>query len=116
MSQDGVSLPGRLDTPGHLDRPPTARAGALPRLGARTAPAAKWAIRRTTQASQRRWVRSAAMDARHIRRLGLVIHPRREVAGVVDALASWSDAHEVELVQLRAPGQDRHFVPAGDPA
>jgi NAD+ kinase len=56
------------------------------------------------------------MDARLIQRLGLVIHPRREVAVAVDALVAWGDAHGVELVQVPAPGQKRHFVPAGDPA
>ncbi len=37
-------MPGRRDTPGHLDRPP-AEAGALPRLGSEEH-ATEWAIRR----------------------------------------------------------------------
>ena len=40
-------MPGRRDTPGHLDGPP-AEAGALPRLGSEE-PAAEWAIRRTAK-------------------------------------------------------------------
>jgi NAD+ kinase len=56
------------------------------------------------------------MDARRTQRLGLVIHPRREVASAVDALVAWGDTHGVELVQVPAPGQKRLFVEAGDPA
>jgi NAD+ kinase len=56
------------------------------------------------------------MDARRLQRLGLVIHPRRDVAGAFDALAAWSEAHGVDVVQVSAPGQDRHLAPPGDPA
>jgi NAD+ kinase len=56
------------------------------------------------------------MDARRLQRLGLVIHPRRDVAGAFDALAAWSEAQGVEVVQVSAPGQDRHLAPPGDPA
>jgi len=41
-------MPGRRDTPGHLDRPPTLKAGALPRLGSEE-PVTEWAIRRITK-------------------------------------------------------------------
>lgn len=56
------------------------------------------------------------MDARRLQRLGLVIHPRRDVAGAFDALAAWSEAEGVDVVQVSAPGQDRHLAPPGDPA
>ena len=51
-----------------------------------------------------------------MQRFGLVVHPRREIAPAFEALAAWSAAHDVELVQVPAPGQDRHMVPPGDPA
>jgi len=41
-------MPGRRDTPGHRDWPPT-EVGALPRLS--FGPMAEWAIRRMTKAS-----------------------------------------------------------------
>jgi NAD+ kinase len=56
------------------------------------------------------------MDARRLQRLGLVIHPRRAVAGAFEAIAAWGESHGVEVVEVPAPGQDRHFAPPGDPA
>src|SRR5919109_367344 len=57
-----LCLPGRHDTPDHRDRPPAARAGAWPRLGARGLRAVEWAIRRMSQISGRRasWIWSDA--------------------------------------------------------
>src|ERR671923_1715297 len=57
-----LCLPGRHDTPDHRDRPPAARAGAWPRLGARGLHAVEWAIRRMSQISGRRasWIWSDA--------------------------------------------------------
>jgi NAD+ kinase len=56
------------------------------------------------------------MDARRMHRLGLVVHPRREIAGALDALDAWSDARGVEVVQAPAAGQERRVAPPGDPA
>jgi NAD+ kinase len=56
------------------------------------------------------------MDARRLQRLGLVIHPRRDVAGAFEAITAWGDAHGVDVVEVPAPGQDRHFAPPGNPA
>jgi NAD+ kinase len=56
------------------------------------------------------------MDARRMQRLGLVIHPRREIASALDALDAWSVAHGVEVVQAPAAGQERRVAPPGDPA
>ena len=86
-------------------------AGALPRLGARRLPSAKWAIRRTPEATNVR-----RMESRPIRRIGLVVHPRREIGDALDALTAWCDAHGAELVQVPAQGQEREIAEPGDPA
>jgi NAD+ kinase len=49
-----------------------------------------------------------------MRRLGLVVHPRREIGIALAALQGWSDAHGV--VQAPASGQGRSVAPPGDPA
>ena len=56
------------------------------------------------------------MDGRRMRRLGLVVHPRREIDNALASLRSWSDAHGVELVQVPATGQDRDVAAPGDAA
>jgi NAD+ kinase len=56
------------------------------------------------------------MDARRLQRLGLVVHPQREIAAAVRAVEGWSAAHGVELVQVPAAGQERRVAPPGDPA
>ena len=86
-------------------------AGALPRLGARRLPSAKWAIRRTPEATNVR-----RMESRRIRRIGLVVHPRREIGDALDALTAWCEAHGAELVQVPAQGQEREIAEPGDPA
>src|SRR5919107_6408248 len=48
-------------------------------------------------------------------RLGLVIHPRRDIAGALRPLEQWSDAHGAEIVQVPAAGQTRRIAPAADP-
>jgi len=56
------------------------------------------------------------MDGRRMRRLGLVVHPRREIASALDTLQDWSDARGVEVVQVPAAGQERRVAEPGDPA
>jgi NAD+ kinase len=48
-------------------------------------------------------------------RLGVVIHPRRDIASALAALREWSQAHDVEVVQVPAAGQARRVAPPGDP-
>jgi NAD+ kinase len=48
-------------------------------------------------------------------RIGVVIHPRRDIAGALGVLREWSDAHDVELMQVPAAGQARRVAPPGDP-
>jgi NAD+ kinase len=56
------------------------------------------------------------MDAPRIARLGLVVHPRREIAEALGSLQRWSDEHGVDVVQVPASGQDRRVAEPGDPA
>jgi NAD+ kinase len=49
-------------------------------------------------------------------RLGLVIHPTRDVKGALAALERWTEEHGVELIQVPAAGQARRVAPTGDPA
>jgi NAD+ kinase len=56
------------------------------------------------------------MDARQIRRIGLVVHPRRAIGEALDALGAWSDARGVEVVQVPAAGQEHRVAPPGEPA
>jgi NAD+ kinase len=51
-----------------------------------------------------------------ISRLGLVVHPRRELRTALDTLEGWSDERGVDVVQVPAHGQDRRVAEPGDPA
>ena len=56
------------------------------------------------------------MGAARITRLGLVVHPRRELDDALDSIRAWSDRHGVEVVQVPVSGQDRRVAEPGDPA
>jgi NAD+ kinase len=56
------------------------------------------------------------MDGVPITRLGLVVHPRRELRTALDTLQRWSEERGVDLVQVPAAGQDRSVAEPGDPA
>lgn len=49
-------------------------------------------------------------------RLGLVVHPRRELRTALESLQAWSEERGVEVVQVPAAGQDRSVAEPGDPA
>ena len=49
-------------------------------------------------------------------RLGVVVHPRRNISTALTALEQWSAAHGVEILQVPAAGQARRVAPPGDPA
>jgi NAD+ kinase len=51
-----------------------------------------------------------------LRQLGLVVHPVRDIAGALQQLERWSQAHGVSVVQLPSPGPKREVAPAGDAA
>jgi NAD+ kinase len=56
------------------------------------------------------------MDGNPIERLGLVVHPRRELDMALDTLQRWSDERGVDVVQVPAAGQDRNVAEPGDAA
>jgi NAD+ kinase len=47
------------------------------------------------------------------RRVALVVHPTRDIAGALDALERWTADQGLEMVQLRTDGAKRHVAPAG---
>jgi NAD+ kinase len=47
-------------------------------------------------------------------RIGLVVHPRRELDRAIATVAAWTDAQGAAMVQIRAPGQTREVAPAGE--
>ncbi len=46
-------------------------------------------------------------------RMGLVVHPRRELDSALETLREWSAAHGTDIVQVPAVGQDREVAPKG---
>jgi NAD+ kinase len=49
-----------------------------------------------------------------VRRLGLVIHPTREIDTALDSLTEWAGEHDVEVVQLEAGRSERSVAPEGE--
>jgi NAD+ kinase len=49
-------------------------------------------------------------------RIGLVVHPRRDLSSAFATIEAWAAAHGCDVVQIRSPGQEREMAPAGDPA
>jgi NAD+ kinase len=49
-----------------------------------------------------------------MQRLGLVIHPTREIDSALDRLREWAERHEIEVVQLDAGKHEREVAPAGE--
>src|SRR5215218_3667561 len=51
-----------------------------------------------------------------VTRLGLVVHPRRELGDALESIRRWSEENGVDVVQVPAHGQDRRVAAPGDPA
>jgi NAD+ kinase len=51
-----------------------------------------------------------------LRRIGVVVHPRRDVDYAFVALRDWCAAHGVALVSVPRAGQERQLAEPGDPA
>ena len=49
-------------------------------------------------------------------RIGLVVHPRRNLDTALATIRDWAAEHGSEVVQVGTPGQEREVAPAGDPA
>jgi NAD+ kinase len=55
-------------------------------------------------------------DGRAVARIGVVLHPRRDVSAPVAALRDWALAHGAEVVQLARVPDGPDVAPDGDPA
>jgi NAD+ kinase len=49
-----------------------------------------------------------------VHRIGLVVHPSREIGKPLTTLGEWSGKHGIEVVQLRAENDGRVVAPYGD--
>jgi NAD+ kinase len=49
-------------------------------------------------------------------RIGLVVHPRRNLDRALETIGDWAQANGAEVVQVGTPGQEREVAPAGDVA
>jgi NAD+ kinase len=59
----------------------------------------------------------ALLSARRgARRLGIVVHPSRDIAEPLNALFEWTGEHGVEVVQVRCGVAQRDVAVSGDPA
>jgi NAD+ kinase len=58
----------------------------------------------------------AAAPALKLDRLGLVVHPRREIETALDHARAWADANGAEVVQIPVSGQERVVADAGEVA
>jgi NAD+ kinase len=47
-------------------------------------------------------------------RIGLVVHPRRELGRALGTLREWAEDQGAELVQLPSPGQEQEVAPRGE--
>jgi NAD+ kinase len=57
-----------------------------------------------------------AAPALRLDRLGLVVHPRREIDTAIGNARAWTDANGAELVQIQVSGQERVVADAGEVA
>ena len=49
-------------------------------------------------------------------RIGLVVHPRRELGRALATLREWAERQDAELVQIASPAMDQEVAPAGEAA
>jgi NAD+ kinase len=56
------------------------------------------------------------MEASPLRRLGLVVHPTRDLGRVLADVTAWAAAHDVAVGQVQVAGQTRHVADPVDPA
>ena len=57
----------------------------------------------------------AGNDGRGIARIGVMVHPKREVQRPLDALRDWAQEHDVEVVQIGAKPNGPQVAPDGEP-
>ena len=56
------------------------------------------------------------MRTREFDRIGLVVHPRRELGRALAAVREWAARQGAEVVQIRSPGHEQEVAPPGDAA
>jgi len=56
------------------------------------------------------------MPAADFDRIGLVVHPRRELGDALATVRAWAERRHAELVQVASPGQGQQVAPRGDAA
>src|SRR5262245_892269 len=49
-------------------------------------------------------------------RIGIVVHPRRDLRGALATIEGWAGRNEVELVQVQEPGAGPQVAPPGEAA
>jgi len=54
-------------------------------------------------------------SAESLERVGVVVHPSRNIDGPLRALLRWADAHGVPVLQIPVAGQDRTVAEHGEP-
>src|SRR3954447_10344685 len=54
------------------------------------------------------------MSANPFDRIGLVVHPRRELGRALHTLREWAGREGADLVQIDAPGQEQQIAPPGE--
>jgi NAD+ kinase len=54
------------------------------------------------------------MSADPFDRIGLVVHPRRELSNALATIREWAEQQGSEVVQLRSPGQEQEVAPRGE--
>ena len=59
---------------------------------------------------------TAAAPALKLDRLGLVVHPRREIDTAIENARAWADANGAEIVQISVSGQERVVAEPGEVA
>jgi NAD+ kinase len=47
-------------------------------------------------------------------RVGLVVHPRRELGRALATVREWAERQGAEVVQVRSPGQEQEVAPGGE--
>lgn len=60
--------------------------------------------------------RLSGVEVAVMERIGLVVHPRRDLSSALATISEWAAAHGCDVVQIRSPGQEREVAPAGDAA
>jgi NAD+ kinase len=54
------------------------------------------------------------MNANRLDRIGLVVHPRRELGRALETVRAWAEREGAELVQIDAPGQEQQIARRGE--